>query len=360
MTELVTRDTTTVALPTVTGWELPGLRVLEEWASANEHAARLVGSWIFTDLVPVHHWPLPAGESLRTMPNPRLKHPRETDVDYAHRVAVVTASAAGTVLRGIPLGLPPHVALEQMHVIRGTVGMKVKLKYALALSRGIKAWDVESSDESVTVAGIHPTTGKTITITRTIAQARQAGWTTNEAYAKTPEDMLWARAMSRLLDRIAGHILFGLPSVEEIDATPDTYDTDQATQPAPATATSIIATVTGTAAADLGPLINGPTIETVSIDPPADGPITPKTRAAISARFEAAGINARALARRAAIVEALAGRPVARTADLTEGEGQSIVDNLTAEAVARIEGTDQPAPETQDTPTEPAGWENTP
>lgn len=207
-------------LPTVTGGDLPGLAILEQWSTANDHAVRLVSQWIFTDLVPVHHWPMPPGQTLRTMPNPRVYGHDETDEQYQRRCQIAASSAAGTVLRGIAVGLPPNVALEQMHSIRGTIGMRTKAKHALARSRGIKTWDVELSEERVTVAGIDPLTGQTVELTITIEQADRAGWLSNEAYRKTPIDMLWARAMGRLLDRIAGDLLFGLATLEDLADAP--------------------------------------------------------------------------------------------------------------------------------------------
>lgn len=207
--------------PVVTAGDLPGLAVLQQWADANDVATRLVAPWVWTDLVPLHHWPNPAGMTLKTWPNPRMSPERETDQEYRRRAEIATASAAGTVLRGMALGLPPNIALEQMHSIHGKIGMMTKLKYSLALSRGVKAWDVKLSEEEVICAGILPATGETIEIGITMDQARKAKWTENEAYQKTPIDMLWARAMSRILDRIAGDVLFGLASVEDLRDLPD-------------------------------------------------------------------------------------------------------------------------------------------
>lgn len=211
----------TPALPVVTAGDMPGLAVLQQWADANDNATRLVAQWIFTDLVPLHHWPNPVGMTLKTWPNPRLSPNGESEDDYRRRCQIATASASGTVLRGIALGLSPNIALEQMHSIHGKIGMMTKLKYALAIKHKVKVWDVELSEESVTCAGIHPLTGETVEITITMAQAVKAKWLENAAYEKTPIDMLWARAMSRVLDRVAGHVLFGLASIEDVDPEPD-------------------------------------------------------------------------------------------------------------------------------------------
>lgn len=237
--------------PVVTGGDLPGLGVLRQWADANDQATRLVAQWVWTDLVPLHHWPNPAGMTLKTWPNPRMSPERETDQEYRRRAEIATASAAGTVLRGMALGLHPNIALEQMHSIHGKIGMMTKLKYSLALDRGVKVWDVKLSETEVICAGIHPATGETIEIGITMAQAIKAKWNENEAYQKTPIDMLWSRAMSRVLDRVAGHVLFGLASIDAVEPD-DTVEVTASPVAAPVTAAGIRAR--SAAVADLPPM----------------------------------------------------------------------------------------------------------
>lgn len=353
-----------LALPTVTGGDLPGLAILEQWSNANDHATRLVAQWIFTDHVPVHHWPLPKGLTLASFPNPRMYGPDETDEQYQRRCQIAAASAAGTVLRGIPLGLPPNIALEQMGSIRGTITMKTRLKHALARNHGIKTWSVSESDEEVVVAGVDRITGDTVEIGITMAQAKTAGWTSNAAYAKTPRDMLWARAMSRLLDRIAGDILFGLASFEDVVDAPDDRPAPTVTatvarpkaEPGAGSAalrqlvadTTVAreAAVEVTKAAEPGafpPVAEEPApvppVEETPPAPPADaaGNVTRPQLSQISmllgGRHGLGGPGS--VAKRGRILSALVGRPLKTTQELTADEAGQVIGYL--------ENTDTPA-----------------
>jgi hypothetical protein len=104
-------------------------------------------------------------------------------------------------------------------VVKGRPGLYTKLKVALAQAHGHEVWDVERSPEVAKVAGRRRgwPQDRVVTITITIEDARRAKWTENEAYEKTPEDMLWSRAASRVLDRIAADVLFGIPSIEDLE-----------------------------------------------------------------------------------------------------------------------------------------------
>lgn len=328
----------TVALPSITGSDMSAsLHVLQEFASGVETAMRAVAPLVYTPSVPVHHWPMPQGETLRSFPNPMMKHPRETDEDYRRRQEIAIASAAGVLLRGVSIGVPPAVALEQMFNIRGKLGMFVKAKLALATARGVKAWDVELTDETATCAGIHPLTGDTVTITVTMADARRAGWVSgNDNYTKNPKDMLWSRSMGRVLDRVAGHILFGLASVDELHDEPEptpvtsrvTVD-DLPTAPAPAPAP---AAITPAPAPDPVP------VPEVAVEQAVPAPDPEKLRRAMGdlfARLKVSGPGARG--RRALVCSELVGRPVTSAAEMTAAELQMVLDNLTADTLRRIE-----------------------
>jgi hypothetical protein len=351
--------------PTITGSDMSaGLQVLQEFATGVETAMRAIAPLVYTPSVPAHHWPLPPGVQPRDFPNPTMKHPRETDEDYAHRQRVAIASAASIVLRGVAIGVPPAVALEQMFNIKGKLGMHTKAKYALATSRGVKAWDVERTNERATCAGVHPLTGDTITITVTMDDARRAGWTTNDAYNKTPADMLWSRAMSRVLDRIAGHILYGLASVEELrdlpdEPTPVTAAVSVANLPAPAAPAPAIEQAPAPAVQPEAPAVPEPQVTVVTPEPdPA------KLRRLLGERWARLKVTGPGeTSRRAVIVGYIVGRRVAAMKDLTADELQMLLDNLTPEAVAQIEAevnadrdAPEPTPEAEYDPTTEAVW----
>lgn len=366
-----------VALPTVTGGDLPGLAILQQWATANDQASRLVSQWVFTDLVPVHHWPTPPGVTLKDFPNPRRQHPRETPDDYRRRCEIAVASASGTVLRGISIGLPPNIALEQMFSVHGTIGMKTKAKLALAKSRGRKAWDVLLTEQEVRCAGIDPVTGETVEIGITWEQAEKAGWTSNAAYGKTPIDMLWSRAMSRVLDRIAGDVLFGLASVEDIDPVPaaDVEVTATVTTPAPAERPSAAAALAAVRPAvvdepvaaavqdtdqaaghDMPPEVTPPAAPEAPaevIDPAS--PCTEWQRRAIGRAFAGLDVSGTGQERkRATVVAHVVEHPVGALAELTYGEAEHLLGYLGAEEARQAVHAVLAAAEVT---TEPEGWQ---
>ena len=130
--------------------------------------------------------------------------------------------AAAAILTGKAMGLPPTTALQMFFVIKGRVGSYTDAKVALVRAAGHDVWTVDRSDTSVTVAGRRKgwPEDRVERITITLAQAKTAGWTDNETYAKTPADMLWARAAGRVCKLIASEVLYGIPGVEELDDLP--------------------------------------------------------------------------------------------------------------------------------------------
>jgi hypothetical protein len=107
--------------------------------------------------------------------------------------------------------------LQQIYIVHGRPGMYTEIKVALVMSRGHEVWVEDISDTRAVVCGRRKgSEAPPERVTVTMDQARKAGWTTNQAYAKTPQDMLYARAAGRVCDRIAPDVLMGIASVEEI------------------------------------------------------------------------------------------------------------------------------------------------
>ena len=200
----MTIQTTTGMLPaqpqqfgTVIQSEATALRGLDDWLRAAGSAEQLARQLVHSFFVPQAYKP----------GNPR---------DEA-AVGIAVANATGAILLGQSLGLDPLTALQQIYVVHGRPGMYAKLKVALAQAAGHRVWDEEYTAESATVCGQRHGTDDVVRITITMEQAKQAGWTSNAAYQKTPADMLWARAASRVVDRIAADLLMGIQSIEDID-----------------------------------------------------------------------------------------------------------------------------------------------
>jgi hypothetical protein len=175
---------------------------LGQWVEAARNAHQLVAPLVGTAFVPDAY-------------KPKID-PRATDEQKAEARAVAIANATAAVLQGLSLGLDPLVSLQQIYIVHGRPGMYAKLMVALVQAHGHEIWDEDLSDSRAVVAGRRRGTDNIVRVTVTMEQARKAGWTRNEAYTKTPQDMLWSRAAARVCDRIASDVLKGIASVEQI------------------------------------------------------------------------------------------------------------------------------------------------
>jgi len=187
---------------TVLGGANEALARLGEWVRAADSAQELVAQLVDTPFVP---------DAYRPRVDPRATPQQQA---AARQIAVATGTAA--VLQGITLGLDPLTALQQIYVVHGRPGMYTEIKVALVKSRGHEVWTEDISDSRAVVCGRRKGSDYVERVTVTMDQARKAGWTSNQAYTKTPQDMLYARAAGRVCDRIAPDVLMGIASVEEI------------------------------------------------------------------------------------------------------------------------------------------------
>lgn len=348
---------------------------LRSWSDGLRLIGEQIAPLIWTDIVPLHHWPLPKGTTLQSFANPRIKHPNETDEEYARRQQGAAASATAVAMRGASLGMDPFVALADMWNIRGKLGMLTKLRNAIAKSRGIKTGDREVNAERATCWGIDPLTGETVEITITMADAERAGWTkSNENYTKNPADMLWSRAMGRVLDRVAYGVLAGIASVEDLrdERTVEGVVVD----PPPAARVTVeqLQTAAQQAAAPAEPTLP------IEDREPATPMIDKATWTALNAEWTRLGVKGPgAVERRLTGIRRIIDRHVAGGSELTAVEGDLVLDVLRgldpeqhADRVADIlgEGVDEPpaddVPPTPDAHTpvqspavgpEPKGWE---
>lgn len=347
MTELDTmpapadRTSTDVAVPSTSHATLEAVRA---WAHALQIIGESISPLVWTDIVPLHHWPLPRGFTLKSYPNPRLRHPDESEDDFARRAQSAGASASAVCMRSAELGIPMFVGLADIYNIHGKLGMMTKLRYAYAIGHGVRVWDVALDPERVTVAGIHPATGQEVEITVTMADAERGGWTSNDNYRRTPVDMLWSRAMGRLLDRVAGHVLMGVSSLDVLldERTVEGEVVESAT-PGPARRVRTVADVTAT-----------PTVAPAAAadDAPAPAPLDRGTWDAINAEWKRLGVVGTGMReRRFRGISRLLVRaddPVTAGSDLSAAEGDIVLDTLRSIAaddaarIADVLGEDRP------------------
>ncbi|HTI26226.1 MAG TPA: hypothetical protein VL652_34875 [Kutzneria sp.] len=283
---------------------------LGEWVEAAGHAHRLVAPLVGTAFIPDAYKP--------------KVDPRATPEEKAEARATAIANATAAVLQGITLGLDPMTALQQIYVVHGRPGMYAKIKVALLQSKGHEVWTEDLTDTRAVVAGRRRGSQQIERITVTMDQARKAGWTRNDNYAKTPQDMLWARAAGRVCDRVAPDALMGIASVEEIQDTIAAPESGARTVKPPRRAAAAIP-----AAPEEPPLDDEPVA--AEPQPQAPEPAEPITTA--QQRKLHALLRERDLTDREAglaQISLILGRDVESTKDLSKADAMSVIDTLMA------------------------------
>ena len=294
------------------------LRMLGEWVTAAQQAHALVAPLVDTAFVP---------EAYKPKVDPRATPEQKA---AAYNVAVANATAA--VLQGISLGIDPLMALQQIYIIHGRPGMYADMMVALVQSHGHEVWDEDLSDNRAVVCGRRKGTEHTVRVVITMDMARKAGWTSNQAYAKTPQDMLWARAASRVCKRIASDRLKGLASVEEIEDSIQVQATaGNATRTVnpPARPKGQIATALREAR-ELSDRAEEPPLEAESVDAGTDIPAEPLMTPAQSKKLHALLGKAKLGDRDEglAYLSEQVGRDIATSKELTKVEAMRVIDFL--------------------------------
>lgn len=284
---------------------------LTEWVNAASQAHQLVSPLIDSAFVPDNFKP-------RVAPN--ASHEERA---YAREVAVANGTSA--VLLGLNLGLDPLTALQQIILIKNRPSMYAKAKVAILQSRGYDIWTKEPlTDEKATICVIRPNTGGRVEeFSVTIEQAKKAGWTSNENYTKTPQDMLWARAAGRACDRTGSHILMGIPTTEDM---PETIEVEAAVGRRVTTADIIGTTEPAAVTARATPA------EVLADAPPAqqDEPREPMMNKAQQGKMFAL-LKERGYADKDAALALIAvtiKREIASRNELTRDEARAVIDKL--------------------------------
>lgn len=122
--------------------------------------------------------------------------------------------AAAAILYGAEIGLNPIQALQQVFPIHGQPAIYARTMVALLKARGFRFRTIESTNDSVTVAGTSPS-GETEESTWTIERADRAGYTTNKKYETDPQAMLYAKACAEVCRKLAPDVLLGISHTRE-------------------------------------------------------------------------------------------------------------------------------------------------
>lgn len=123
---------------------------------------------------------------------------------------------AAAMLYGASLGLDPMQSVRQIYVVHGQAALYARAMSALVLGAGHEVWTVESTDQSVTVAGRRRGTQSVESSTWTFDRAHKAGYTSNAKYKTDPQAMLYSKALSEVCRKIAPDVLSGVYAVEEL------------------------------------------------------------------------------------------------------------------------------------------------
>jgi hypothetical protein len=125
-----------------------------------------------------------------------------------------------TALYGKPLGLDPMVSMQTLYCVNGIVALEAKIMVALIRQSGAcKSWCViaEEAGKSVTIETLRDGEQKPSTVTYTIEMAKTAGLPGKDNWKNYPDDMLYARAASRLARRVYPDVIYNLYAKEELD-----------------------------------------------------------------------------------------------------------------------------------------------
>jgi hypothetical protein len=284
---------------------MDALHGLAEWVQGAQNAVKFVTPLVGTAFVPENYWP--------------KVDPRADDETKAAARETAIANATAAVLQGITLGLDPLTALQQIILIKGRPGMYAKIKIALLQAHGHEVWTEVNTDEKCVACGRRKGSEAVERVSITIEQARTAGWTTNETYAKTPADMLYARAVGRVCDRVAADVLMGIATVDD---AADDYDND-ATQPQRVVARVTAAEILGTA-----------TDATPTAEPPATAAPQPQPGMEIGRQRRLfALLKAKGYADKGAALAMIAieiKREITSRNELTRDEGEQLIAKLDA------------------------------
>lgn len=180
-----------------------------------------------------------------------LGPPSQTEIDgWRHTVKTVRNSPAvpeqfrnkpqeifAVFLMGRELGIPPMRSLQLFDVIDGRTSPRAELLTLLATRAGHKI-EGDANAEQATVRGTRGDTGAEMVVTVTLeemSKVQQKGkpLTQKKVWLEYPADMLWARAVSRLVRRLCPDVLAGsLAAYATSEELPETLSQEVIEAPA--------------------------------------------------------------------------------------------------------------------------------
>lgn len=124
-------------------------------------------------------------------------------------------------LQGQELGIPPMTALQEIYVVKGKPSSSAKLMLGMFLRAGGRHKVIRADKEHTEIEFTHPNGGPPYVSVFTWDMAKQSNLTNGTNYKNWPQDMVWARCVSRGLRRCAPDIIGNLYTPDEMGATID-------------------------------------------------------------------------------------------------------------------------------------------
>ena len=117
----------------------------------------------------------------------------------------------------------PITALSEVMEVNGKVGFWGRTKLGIVLKSGVCEYIIptEQTDKKCTLETQRKGWPKPVTITYTLEQAEKAGLLArSDAWKKHPSDMLYWRAVSRIISQVYPDVIQGFATVEEEEENP--------------------------------------------------------------------------------------------------------------------------------------------
>lgn len=235
-------------------------------------------------------------------------------------------ATAIAIMEGAALGIfNPIAAVRMFHVVNGRAGLYARSMVGLVQKHGGDVQVVEESPEAVTVQARRRRTDEWQEFSFTMAEAKQAGYTSNKKYQSDPQGMLYAKAATKACRRVAADIVEGLVSAEELDLGDYDDACEVESKPArkPRASRRKITTAKTTSMSTAKP---DPDPEEAAVAEPAKATAAQLSR--IAEKFKSMGITDRAQI--LDNVAEIAGRDLTSSSDLTEDEAAQVIAELEA------------------------------
>ncbi len=120
------------------------------------------------------------------------------------------------ITNGQELGFSPMQSFRYLYLVNGKIGIEARGKQALCKSKaGVKFKTLEDTDEACCVEARRGDEVETFRFTMKDAERAQVMGKDN--WKKHPRDMMYAKCLGRVCDRIASDVTGGLPTIEELE-----------------------------------------------------------------------------------------------------------------------------------------------